>query len=92
MSTTQIRTALTVRADLRPVERLVLIQLGDFAGPDGVAFPTVGRLAAAANVSDSTVSRVLQKLTELGLIERTASRSTTGAAAPTAYRVIGGRA
>ncbi|MEU5599337.1 hypothetical protein [Streptomyces sp. NPDC020298] len=63
MSTTRIRAARNARAALRPVERLVLLQLADFAGPDGVA-----------------------------LIKRTASRTATGAAAPTAYRVIGGRA
>lgn len=88
MSTTHTRAALNARASLRPVERLVLVQLAAFAGPDGVAYPPVGRLAAAANVSDSTISRALNRLVELRLLERTA----TGAAAPTAYRVTGGQA
>ncbi|MEE1764448.1 helix-turn-helix domain-containing protein [Streptomyces sp. SP18BB07] len=92
MSTTQIRAALNARADLRPVERLVLVQLGDFAGPDGVAFPTAGRLAEAANVSVATIARVLDRLAKLGLIERTASHTATGATAPTVYRVIGNQA
>ncbi|MFF8696286.1 helix-turn-helix domain-containing protein [Streptomyces sp. NPDC015144] len=92
MSTTRIRAAFNARAVLRPVERLVLVQLGNLAGPDGLAFPPLSRLAAAANVSDSTVSRVLDRLAELGLIERTARRTATGAGAPTTYRVIGGQA
>jgi DNA-binding MarR family transcriptional regulator len=89
MSTTHVGAALHAPADISPVERLVLVLLADVAGPDGVAFPAVSRLAAAANVADSTVSRVLRRLVELKLIARTPIR--TGLDAPTAYRLIGGQ-
>ncbi|MFD9394971.1 helix-turn-helix domain-containing protein [Streptomyces sp. NPDC060000] len=88
MSTTQIGAVLNVPADITPTERLVLVLLARDAGPDGVAFPTVGRLATAANISTSTVSRVLRRLVALGLLERAGSFTASGAAAPTAYRVI----
>jgi DNA-binding MarR family transcriptional regulator len=88
MSISQLGAVLNVPADITPTERLVLVLLARDAGPDGVAFPALGRLAAAANVHPSTVSRALRRLVENGLVQRAASRTTTGAAAPAAYRVI----
>ncbi|GAA5070360.1 helix-turn-helix domain-containing protein [Streptomyces similanensis] len=91
MSTTYTRRALGVHANLRAVERLVLVHLAHSAGPDGLTFPDVDRLAAAANVSRSTVSCVLRKLLELGLVEHAAPQKPN-AAARKAYRATGGRA
>jgi DNA-binding MarR family transcriptional regulator len=88
MSTTHIGAALDASADISPTERLVLVLLARDAGPDGIAFPTVGRLATAANISTSTVIRARRRLESLGLVERTVSTTATGATTSTAYRVI----
>lgn len=91
MSTTHIRAALNASATLAPVERLVLILLGDFAGPDAVARPSVTALSQAANVSTSTITRALQRLVQCWLVERPRSFSAAGVPEPSSYRVIGGR-
>lgn len=70
MSTTHIGAALDAPADISPTERLVLILLAQYAAPDGMAAPTVTRLAERANISPATVIRTLRRLRELGLIQR----------------------
>ncbi|MFE6639504.1 helix-turn-helix domain-containing protein [Streptomyces tendae] len=70
MSTTHIGAALDAPADICPTERLVLVLLAQYASPDGMAAPTVSRLAERANISPSTVTRTLRRLGELGLIQR----------------------
>ncbi|MCG8971859.1 helix-turn-helix domain-containing protein [Streptomyces sp. CL12-4] len=92
MSTTHSGAALDIRADISPTERLLLVLLARDADPEGVAFPGLDQLAAAANISTSAAARVLRRLSALGLVERTEVRTAAGAAAPTAYRVIGGLA
>ncbi|PNG19424.1 helix-turn-helix domain-containing protein [Streptomyces cahuitamycinicus] len=87
MSLPHLGLALDAPADISPTERLVLVLLARDAGPDGIAFPAVGRLASAANISPSTVVRTLRRLRDLHLVERTVRSTTTGAAAPSAYRV-----
>ncbi|MGW4087004.1 helix-turn-helix domain-containing protein [Streptomyces sp. NPDC004822] len=88
MSTTHIGAVLDARADISPTERLVLLLLARDAGDDGVTFPALDRLAAAANVAPSTASRALRRLEALGLVERTPSFTTTGASAARQYRVV----
>lgn len=88
MSLIQIGAALDAPADISPTERLVLVLLARDADPAGIAFPTVGRLATAANISEVTVRHVLRRLVDLGLLERTVRHTATGAAAPTAYRIV----
>ncbi|MFD9867527.1 hypothetical protein ACFXI8_23885 [Streptomyces niveus] len=70
MSIIHLRQALDTHADITPLERLVLIYLSETAGPDSAASMAVGKLAQTANVGSLTVSRALQRLTDLGLIQR----------------------
>lgn len=70
MSTIHLRQALDTRADITPLERLVLVYLSETAGPDGAASMAVGRLAQKANAGSETVPRALRRLTHLGLIQR----------------------
>ncbi|MFF0698411.1 helix-turn-helix domain-containing protein [Streptomyces tendae] len=72
MSTTHIGAALDAPADISPTERMVLAFLAQYAAPDGMAAPTVSRLAERANISPPTVTRALRRLGELGLIQRAA--------------------
>ena len=52
-----------------PTARLVLVVLADHAGDDGRdAFPSVARIASAAEVTERTVQRHLRDLEEAGLI------------------------
>lgn len=88
MSTTHIGAALDARADISPTERLVLVLLARDAGPEGIAFPALARIAAGANVSTSTASRALRRLEALDLVERTRSLTIASASAATQYRVI----
>ncbi|MEV8344517.1 MarR family transcriptional regulator [Streptomyces niveus] len=70
MSNIYIDQALSTRADITPLERLVLVFLGRNAGPDGIASMAVGRIAQSANTGSETVTRALRRLTNLGLLER----------------------
>ncbi|MFE5847804.1 helix-turn-helix domain-containing protein [Streptomyces niveus] len=87
MSTVYLDRALDAVADISPTERLVLVLLGRAANPDGLAFPTVGHLAKAVNVSPTTVTHAVSRLAELGLIQLASSRTTTGATSTTVYRL-----
>ncbi|MFF1600711.1 helix-turn-helix domain-containing protein [Streptomyces mirabilis] len=85
MSITHVGLALDTPADLRPVERLVLIQLAQFADADGMAFTSVANLAQRTNTSPTTVNRVVRRLREERLLERIAHRDVAGVCS--AYRV-----
>ncbi|MEV0778914.1 helix-turn-helix domain-containing protein [Streptomyces sp. NPDC050428] len=85
MSTIYLGRALDVPADITPAERLLLARLGRVPGSAGVAFPSRGCLAKAANVSSPTVSRALRQLVKPGLIRRSRA-TTTGATWATGYR------
>lgn len=51
-------------------DRLVLLAIADHAGDDGTnAYPSVGRLARKANISERTVQRCIQSLIGLGELE-----------------------
>lgn len=51
-------------------DRLVLIALADHADDDGVCFPGQEKLALRLGVSERTLNRVMSRLEEAGLIER----------------------
>jgi DNA-binding MarR family transcriptional regulator len=63
-------------------EKLLLLVLANYAGPDDTCFPSHRRLAAEGCLSERTVVRLLQSLEDRGLIRREArtrhdgSRST----------------
>lgn len=62
--------ALRVGADITPATKLVLLGLADHAHQDGShAWPSVGRLARYANISQRQTRRCLRELEDLGLIE-----------------------
>ncbi|MFB8120615.1 helix-turn-helix domain-containing protein [Streptomyces sp. NPDC056465] len=87
MSSTLTIRALNASADLRPTERLLLVFLADDADPDGVAYPSISRLASRANISTSTVTSSMSRLGELGLIQRHQSRTPSGASAPSVWNL-----
>ncbi|MFE1206358.1 helix-turn-helix domain-containing protein [Streptomyces sp. NPDC058762] len=78
MSTTHISAALDVRADIAPTERLLLVLLARDAADDGATAPSIDRLARAANVHPSTVTRSLRRLADTGLIQRARGFTTSG--------------
>jgi len=56
------------KAVMPPTEKLVLLRLCDHANDDGMAWPSVDRIAEAACISARQTKRVLKTLTEAGYI------------------------
>lgn len=69
-----------------PMAKLVLIALADRANDKGVCWPAYERLAEDCECSKRTVMRALQKLEELGLVERI-SRFAKGMQQSNQYRI-----
>lgn len=78
--------ALVWRADLKSVEKLVLMKLADHANDDGEnAWPAVELMAAECGCSERSVQRYLRALEERGLI--TMTRNGGGRHQTNCYRV-----
>jgi DNA-binding transcriptional ArsR family regulator len=70
MSTFRIRAGQVFDfSDLRSQERLVLLAWLTHADPDGVAWPSIARLARMTSLGERTVRRELKRLRERGLLE-----------------------
>lgn len=67
MSSTPIFYALDAPADVSPTERLILAR---HAAPDGGVTMSAVELAQKSNVSTAAVTRALQRLWQLRLIQR----------------------
>jgi hypothetical protein len=65
------------RKELNSSEKLVYARLGQYAGKKGVAFPQKGSLAAEIGLSKDMVSKCLDKLADLRLIQ-TRERAVDG--------------
>lgn len=81
MSTVHIGQALNAPADLSATERLVLVLLAEHANADGTTFTSVSQLARRANISPSTGTRTLRRLTEAGLVRQISVSTPAGASA-----------
>lgn len=66
------------RKGLRPIEKVVLLVLADFANDDGECWPGQASIAERADVSDRTVRTVLVALEEQGVLRREERRRPDG--------------
>lgn len=64
--------------DLNPTERLTLLALADYAGPEGECWPFQETLADKVGVSKRTVVTTLQRLEERGLFTRAHQAAANG--------------
>jgi hypothetical protein len=70
MSTFRIRAGqVLAHPDLRAQERLVLLAWLTHANPEGIAWPSIARLAKLTSRGERTVRRELKRLRERGLLE-----------------------
>lgn len=56
-------------AVMPPAEKLVMLKICDHANDDGVAWPSVGKLAQAACISERQAQRVMKRLAAEGYLE-----------------------
>jgi len=71
-----------------PTAKLVLIALADHANADGECWPSMGRIAQIAGISDRQVSRHIQTLVDAGLVEKVDRRRRNGYLGSWNYRVL----
>ncbi|MFG2408719.1 helix-turn-helix domain-containing protein [Streptomyces brevispora] len=76
-----LNTTADLSPDLSPAERLVLVLLAEHATSDGTAFASISHLARRANISPSTATRSLHRLTEAKLVRAVRVSTTAGAPA-----------
>lgn len=75
--------------DLKPAQKLVLMSLADWAnGKDIACEASFNQLASRCRMSRSTVIRTVEKLEELGLLERTYKTRKNGGKAKNDYRLM----
>lgn len=56
--------------DFSPVEKLILLAVADWANDDGVAWPSIAKLAKKTGCGERTVQRTLRAAEKSGLITR----------------------
>lgn len=56
--------------DFSPVEKLILLALADWANDDGVAWPSIAKLAQKTGCGERTVQRTLRAAEQAGLLTR----------------------
>ena len=71
------------RHDLSPSEAIVLMVIKSFSNKAGNCFPAIGTIAESANLSDRTVSRIVERLENKGLL----SREIGGGRMSTLYKI-----
>lgn len=71
-----------------PTAKLVLIALADHANAEGECWPSMGRIAQIAGISDRQVSRHIQVLVDRGLVEKVDRRRRNGYLGSWNYRVL----
>jgi hypothetical protein len=87
---TWARTAPLVREPHAPVvaQRVVLLLLADNADRNGIAWPSVARMAETAGLSRSTVKYAITALIDAGLIVPEVGRSRGGPGNTTRWRLL----
>lgn len=71
-----------------PTAKLVLIALADHANAEGECWPSMGRIALLAGISERQVSRHIQVLVDRGLVEKVDRRRRNGYLGSWNYRVL----
>lgn len=67
-----------LQKDLRPIEKIVLLVLSDYANDDGECYPGQAKIAERADCSERTVRTALKSLAERGLISSVERRRDDG--------------
>ena len=70
MTLDAVRAVLALDAQIRGVERLVLVALATHANRDSVCWPSVATLAREAGTTERHAYRVLQRLHDRGAFSR----------------------
>lgn len=74
----QAQTAVAAIRGLKPLDKLLLLTLANYAGADGSCFPSQTTLAADTGMSERAVRGHLADLEAQGMIQRTARRREDG--------------
>ena len=72
-----------------PTEKAVLMALANYADANGECYPSYGKIADDCEVSRRTVIRVMDRLCEMGLVEKTANTRQSGGDTANVYRLTG---
>ncbi|HEY7823361.1 MAG TPA: helix-turn-helix domain-containing protein, partial [Acidimicrobiia bacterium] len=72
----------------KSTNKLVLLALADHANADGECWPSMKRIAERSDISPRQVSRAINELVELGLVEKASRRRHGGQYRGWDYRVI----
>lgn len=72
-----------------PTEKAVLVALANYADARGECYPSYGRIAEDCEVSRRTVIRVIERLCEIGLVEKSANTRHGGGDTTNIYRLPG---
>lgn len=72
-----------------PTEKAVLMTLANYADAAGECYPSYARIAEDCEISRRTVIRVMDRLCEMGLVEKTANTRKSGGDTSNVYRLTG---
>lgn len=72
----------------RPIDKMVLVALADYAAKDGFSYPSHRELASMAQCSTDTVQRALKRLIKRELIEKETRWRDNGGRSSNGYTVL----
>lgn len=68
--------------------KIVLLALANFADVDGVTYPSAGYIARMTEQSEKTIYRAIEKLVDMGFIERRRKRRKDGSLGTYEYQLL----